>query len=139
MTVSESIIKWLHEFDLEEYGRLKQINTDIQGATVDTYALVKEPIKNVKTYLSGRKEITEHYAITARLASREDRERVHNMGFGEALEEWVTDQNTAEHYPEIPGARVKKISVTTPFFLGTTQTNDSVYQMTVQIKYEKGN
>lgn len=139
MTVSESIIKWLHEFDLEEYGRLKQIDTDIQGATVDTYALVKEPIKSVKAYLSGKKEITEHYTITARLASREDQERVHNIGFGEALEEWVTDQNAAEHYPEIPGARVKKISVTTPFFLGTTQTNDSVYQMTVQIKYEKEN
>lgn len=139
MTVSESIIKWLHGFDMEEYGRLKQIDTDIQGAMVDSYALIKEPVRNVKSYLSGRKEITEHYTITARLASRENRERVHNIGFGEALEEWVAEQNAAERYPEIPEARVKKISVTTPFFLGTTQTNDSIYQMTVQIKYEKEN
>ena len=139
MTVSESIIKWLHEFDMEEYGRLKQIDTDIQSATVDTYTLVKEPIRNVKNYLSGRKEITEHYTITARLASRENRERMRNIGFGEALEGWVADQNAAEHYPLIPDARVKKISVTTPFFLGETQTSNSVYQMTVQIKYEKEN
>ena len=137
MTVSESIIKWLQEFDLEEHGRMKQIDTDIQGAKVDSYALIKEPIRNVKSDLSGRKEITEYYTLTARLTSRENRERIHNVGFGEALEEWVADQNAAERYPKIPDAKVKKISVTTPFYLGDTQTNDSVYQLTVQIKYEK--
>lgn len=137
MTVSESIIKWLQGFDLEEYGRMKQIDTDIQGAKVDSYALIKEPIRNMKSYLSGRKEITEHYTLTARLTSRENRERIHNVGFGEALEEWVADQNAAECYPKISDAKVKKISVTTPFYLGATQTNDSIYQLTVQIKYEK--
>lgn len=46
MTVSESIIKWLGEFDMEG------ISTDIQKADVG-YSLAKEPIRNTKAYLSA--------------------------------------------------------------------------------------
>ena len=49
MTVSESIIKWLQEFDIGS------ISTDIQKSGAG-YSLAKEPIQNIKTYLSGQKE-----------------------------------------------------------------------------------
>ena len=65
MTVSEAIIKWLKTFDPEEYWRMKQVDTDIQSAKVDSYSLVKEPVRNVKNYISGRKAITDHYMIQA--------------------------------------------------------------------------
>ena len=49
MTVSESIIEWLKTFDPEEYWKMKQVDTDIQSAKVDSYSLVKEPVRNEKT------------------------------------------------------------------------------------------
>lgn len=137
MTVSEAIINWLKTFDPEEYWKMKQIDTEIQSAKVDSYSLVKEPVRNVKTYISGKKIITDHYMLQARLSSQTNTDRIDNNGFGEALEDWVSEQDKFKNFPEIPDAAVQSISVTTPFYLGKTDTNNSIYQLTVAIKYEK--
>ncbi len=137
MTVSGAIIRWLKAFDPEEYWKMKQVDTDIQSAKVDSYSLVKEPVRNVKTYVSGRKVITDHYMIQARLSSQTNTDRIENSGFGEALEDWVSEQGKKKNFPKIPDAVVQVISVTTPFYLGKVDTNNSIYQLTVAIKYEK--
>ena len=137
MTVSESIITWLKQFSPADYWRMKSIDTDIQMAEVDSYALIKEPVQNVKKYLSGRKEITAHYSLSARLSSQVNGERIDNGGFGEALESWVEEQNQMSNFPVIDDAVVSSISVTTPFYIGRTESNNSVYSMTIAIKYVK--
>lgn len=137
MTVSEAIIKWLKTFNPEEYWKMKQVDTELQSANVDSYSLVKEPVRNVKNYVSGKKIITDHYMLQARLSSQTNTERIDNNGFGEALEEWVSEQNETKNFPHIPDATVQSVSVTTPFYLGLTDTNNSIYQLTVAIKYEK--
>ena len=138
MTVSGAIIQWLKIFDPEEYRKMKQIDTDIQSAKIDSYSLVKEPVRNEKAYITGKKVITEHYMLQARLSSQSNTDRIENTGFGEALEEWVSEQNRAKNFPQIPDAAVQRISVTTPFYLGRVDAgNSSVYQLTVAIKYEK--
>ncbi len=137
ITVSESIIKWLKTFDPEEYWKMKQIDTDIQSAKVDSYSLAREPVRNEKTYLTGNKVITDHYMLRARLSSLENMDCIENNGFGEALEDWVSEQNRNKNFPRIPDAVVQHISVTTPFYLGKTATDNSIYQLTVAIKYEK--
>lgn len=137
MTVSEAVIKWLKTFNPEEYWKINHIDTGIQSAKVDTYALVKEPVQNVKAYMSGRKVYTDHYMIQARLPSNGNTDRIENNGFGEALEDWVREKNDNKEFPECQGKAVHEISVTTPFYAGKTETNNIVYQMTVAIKYEK--
>lgn len=107
MTVSESIIEWLKTFDPEEYWKMKQVDTDIQSAKVDSYSLVKEPVRNEKTYVTGRKVITDHYMLRARLSSQENTDCVENNGFGEALEDWVSEQNRIKNFPRIPDATVQ--------------------------------
>ncbi|MCM1190771.1 MAG: hypothetical protein NC541_15965 [bacterium] len=139
MTVSGAIIEWLKGFEPDEYWRMKRIDTDIQSSVSMTYALVKEPVQTVKSYLSGRKEYTDHYTIMARLPGNADRERMENNEFGEALEAFVREKNSREDYPVIPGAVVKGVRVTTPFYMGRTEENDSIYQMTIAIKYEGRN
>lgn len=134
MTVSKAIIEWLKGFN-----SFNKINTDIQGPQVDTFALVKEPVKNVKTYISGKKIYTEHYMIQARLSSSDDLDRVDNLDFGDRLEEYVREKNRAEDFPKIPDATVNEIEITTPFYLGAVDNNSSVYQMTIAIEYEKEN
>lgn len=137
MTVSESIIKWLKGFDADECRRIKSIDTDIQSAKVDTYSLVKEPVQNVKSYMSGKKVYTDHYIIQARLSSQTNTDRIDNTGFGEALSKWVLEKNSSKDFPVIEDAKVQEITVTTPFYIGKTETNNSLYQMTIAIKYGK--
>lgn len=135
MTVSEAVIKWLKSFSPEEYWKMKHIDTDLMHGNVD-YALIKEPVRNVKAYLSGKKIITDHYMILARLPSNSNTDCIDNSGFGEALEEWVSMQNRKKNYPVIPGAKVTQVGVTSPFVAGKNETNNILYQMTVAIKYE---
>lgn len=137
MTISSSLITWLKDFT---YGSksMTAIDTDIQSANATSYSLAKEPIRNVKNYLSGKKEFTEHYTLVARLPSTTEKVRADNVSWGEALEAWVEEQNKNCNYPELDSdITVKEISVTTPFVIGVTTTNNSLYQMTVAIKYEK--
>lgn len=136
MTVSEAIIEWLKTFNPVEYWKMKHIDTGLMHGDVD-YALIKEPVRNVKTYLSGTKVITEHYQIAARLPTNTNSDCVDNNGFCEALEHWVEEQNRNRVLPEIPDAKVEKAEVTTPFYGWRTETNNSVYQMTVGITYVK--
>lgn len=136
MTVSSAIIKWLKTFDPAEYWKMKRIDTDLMHGDVE-YALVKEPVRNMKSYLSGKKVITDHYMILARLQSQSNTDCIDNSGFGEALEEWVSEQNKARNYPVIPAVKVTQIGVTSPFVAGKSETNNIVYQMTVAIKYEE--
>lgn len=137
MTVSSAIIKWLKTFDPEEYWKMWKIDTDIQSAEVETYSVMKEPVRNIKSYISGRKIITDHYMIQARLASQTNTDRIDNNGFGEALEDWVSQQNKNKNFPDITDAAVTQVSVTTPFCIRSTAKGNSIYQMTVSIKYEK--
>ena len=138
MTVAGSIIEWLKKFSLDS-GKLSKIDTDLQSKDEYSYSLVKEPVQNVKAYISGRKCYTDHYMIQARLPSQYDTDRVDNLAFGEALEEWVSRKNHEGDFPDIPGASVQKISVTTPFYMGKTDTDNSIYRMTIAIQYEKEN
>lgn len=135
MTVSSAIIKWLKTFDPAEYWKMKRIDTDLMHGDVE-YALVKEPVRNIKSYLSGKKVITDHYMILARLPSNSNTDCIDNSGFGEALEEWVSMQNRKKNYPVIPGVKVTQVGVTSPFVAGKNETNNILYQMTVAIKYE---
>ena len=137
MTVSEAVIKWLKSFNPAEYWKMGKIDTDIQSAEVETYSVVKEPVRNVKSYISGRKIITDHYMVQARLASQTNTDRIDNNGFGEALEDWVSQQNKNKNFPVITDAAVTQVSVTTQFCIGSTAKGNSIYQMTVSIKYEK--
>lgn len=135
MTVSEAVIKWLKSFNPEEYWKMKHIDTDLMHGNVE-YALVKEPVRNAKTYLSGKKIITDYYMILARLPSHSNTDCIDNSGFGEALEEWVAKQDRKKSYPVIPGVKVTQVGVTSPFVAGKNETNNILYQMTVAIKYE---
>lgn len=137
MTVSEAIIEWLKTFESEECNGMEHIDTEKQSAKVDSFSLVREPVQNVKTYLSGRKEYTDHYTIQARLPNQSNEDLIDNNGFGEALEKWVWEKDTAGDFPKIPNAEVQSIGITTPFYVGKADNNSFIYQMTIEIIYEK--
>lgn len=136
-TVSESVIEWLKIFNPKEYWKMKRIETGILPADVDSYALVKEPIVNKMTSISGKVTATEHYTLHARLTSQNNTDRIDNGAFGELLEAWVYEQKQSRNYSLIESGKVKSVDVTTPFYVGKTETNNSVYQLTISITYVK--
>lgn len=136
MTVSGAIIKWLKEFNPTEYWKMNKINTDVMHSGVD-YALVKEPIRNVKTFISGVQIITEHYQLRARLDSFNDRDSVDNGTWLEALTEWINERNTDKVFPEVESGTVQEIGIASPFYLGKSEDKKAIYQLTIFIRIRK--
>ena len=136
MTVSEAIISWLKEFNPDEYRKMQRINTDLMHNDVD-YALVKEPVQNVRSYVSGMKVITEHYQFRARLDSINDNDSVENSAFMEVLTGWIEKRNWNKDFPLLQCGTVQEIGVSTPFYLGASNDKKAIYQLTIFIRYIK--
>lgn len=137
MTVSEAIIAWLKKFKFDEDDGMERIDTERQSSEEDTYSIVRTPVQNITTYLSEGKLYTDHYTIQARLSSQTNADRIDNNGFGEALEQWVWEMDEKGIYPDVPNAEVQSVAITTPFYVGKTNDNSYIYQMTIAIEYEK--
>lgn len=131
MTVSEAIINWLTEYESND------IDTDLLGASTTSYALTKEPTINIKRYLSGRTERTEYYQFAARLDSQLNEERKLNSEWLENLERWIEEQKTNNKMPTIEGATVRDVFISTGYYLGQNAEDNSVYSLTIGIKYTR--
>lgn len=136
MTIAESLIEWLMEFN-EDGKQMERIDVDRQSAEVESYSLIKEPTVNSTKNVLGDETVTVHHTLMARLADQTNTDRIENNAFGEAMEEWIEEKNDRGDYPALTKGKVVEVRVTTPFFVGRTETNNSVYQMTVALKYEK--
>lgn len=134
MTVSGAVIRWLKTFTPEELPHMRQIDTDLMHGTVN-YALVKEPVTNVRHFIDGTEVHKDHYQILARLPSQTDTDCVDNGEWLEELTDWICRKNRAEEFPELENAKVRKIGVSTPFHMGQTAQGESLYQMTIFIEY----
>jgi len=73
----------------------------------------------------------------ARLDSQNNTARIDNGTWGEELSYWIKIQNMNQNYPILNGATVQEISISTPFYLGKSETNSSLYELTIAIKYVK--
>lgn len=137
MTVSESVIAWLKDFEPEGFGKLQSIDTDMQSTAVSTYALTKGPEHSSRTYLSGRKEYTIQYRFSARLSNANETQRVQNSAWGEALEAYIEENNKIGNLPVLKDGKLISIKTLTPFQVEKAEADSSLYQMTMEIKYVK--
>lgn len=138
MTVSGAIIKWLKEFNPTEYWKMNKINTDVMHGDVD-YALVKEPVRNIKTFISGTQIITEHYQLRARLDSINDSDSVDNGAWLETLTDWINQKNSAKEFPDMKSGTVQEIGIASPFYMGKGEDKKAIYQLTIFIRIRKEN
>lgn len=136
-SVSDALITWLKTFNPLEYWKMNKIDTDMQPASDDTYAVVNEPTMDVKKYISGLEEHTDYYQVSARLDTQKDADRRVNTEWFEALKEWVTLQNRVNNLPVIVGATVSKVELTSNPYIMATDGVLSVYAMTIAISYTK--
>ena len=136
MTVSKAIINWLKEFNLKDYWGIKKVSTDLMRQDVN-YALVREPVRNVRRFISGTEIITEHYQFLARLDSYTDADSEDNDVWMDALSEWIRKMNQDKVYPEVDAGQVQEIGISSPSYMGRNDKNEAIYQMTIFIRYMK--
>lgn len=132
MTVVESIIKWFASFNIND------IDTDALGGQSASYGIAKEPVQQVKTYLSGKKLYTDYYDFLVRLDSKTDTERSSNHDFMKKLTEWIEKQDREYKFPELPEhLKCRSIGISTPFHMQSAGEDTAIYLFTIKIKYEK--
>lgn len=135
-SITEGLIAWLESFNPEDGKAMTSINTDVQPAKPNSFSVAKEPMENVRTFISGKSIVTGHYTLMARFPSTSEADRKRNAKWGEMIDTWVRAQSVARNYPDI-GAKVLSVRISTPFYLGETDNQIGLYQLTISIQYEK--
>lgn len=132
MTISETISKWLAEYD----GIVVDTNHVSDGS--DQYGLFKSPQRNIVSHVDSSYEITEYYQLLARLNSLSEDDRKDSDEQLEKLTYWADDYSFVHEYPALDGNRqILNISVTGSPYPLSTDSSDTVYQLSIEITYTR--
>ena len=132
MTISETISKWLAEYD----GIVVDTNHVSDGS--DKYGLFKSPQRNIVSHVDSSYEITEYYQLLARLNSLSEDDRKDSDEQLEKLTYWADDYSFNHEYPALDGNRqILNISVTGSPYPLSTDSSDTVYQLSIEITYTR--
>lgn len=132
MTISEAISKWLAEYD----GVVVDTNHVSDGS--DQYGLFKSPQRNIVSHVDSSYEITEYYQLLARLSSLSENDRKDSDEQLEKLTYWADDYPFVHEYPVLDGTRqILNISVTGSPYPLSTDSSDTVYQLSIEITYTR--
>ncbi len=132
MTISEAISKWLAEYD----GIVVDTNHVSDGS--DKYGLFKSPQRNIVSHVDSSYEITEYYQLLARLNSLSEDDRKDSDEQLEKLTYWADDYSFNHEYPALDGNRqILNISVTGSPYPLSTDSSDTVYQLSIEITYTR--
>lgn len=132
MTISEAISKWL-----AEYGEIV-IETNHVSDGSDKYGLFKSPQRNIVSHVDSSYEITEYYQLLARLNSLSEDDRKDSDELLEKLTYWADDYPFIYEYPALDGNRqILNISVTGSPYPLSTDSSDTVYQLSIEITYTR--
>ena len=132
MTISEAISKWLAEYDGID------VDTNHVSDGSDQYGLFKSPQRNIVSHVDSSYEITEYYQLLARLNSLSEDDRKDSDEQLEKLTYWADDYPFNYEYPALDGNRqILNISVTGSPYPLSTDSSDTVYQLSIEITYTR--
>ena len=132
MTISAAISKWL-----AGYGEIV-IETNHVSDGSDKYGLFKSPQRNTVSHVDYSYEITEYYQLLARLNSLSEDDRKDSDEQLEKLTYWADDYPFVYEYPALDGNRqILNISVTGNPYPLSTDSSDTIYQLSIEITYTR--
>lgn len=136
MTVSEAIKQWLYGFPKITID--ERIETELLGSQAVSYAISRTPQNVIETYVDGSQQRTEYYMLFARQSTQLEAERVSNDKLLEELESWIEEKNLNGEYPTIDEKRnVDEIGISSSFYIYSQEEEESIYSLTIMIKYRK--
>lgn len=132
MTIAKALTEWLTLYENVS------IDTNHINDGSDQYGLFKAPTRTTKEHLEGSYEITEWYVLYVRQASVSEGDRTDSDEWLENLIYWIDDYRFLYEYPEIDGGRrIQDIFVTgTPYPI-STDSDDTLYQLSLAITYTR--
>lgn len=137
MTVGQSLVTWLMEYgDIETSDTI--IETDQLGIETDSMGLYKQANNTINAFIDGTRDITEYYYLLARRPVRDDRSRVDNQAWMEALENWVHQRDQSRDLPALDGGRECfgiEVSVSAYMSDSDDSGRTAEYQISIAIKY----
>lgn len=131
MTTSEKLIKWLSEMPNVAFE--SRIETDRLKAIAESYALYKQPQKQVTTYVDGSAVCVEYFFLACRQTAQLESERPDNQEFMAMIEDWIWAKNDDGDLP----TGIDEVLVTNSFHAFDQDENDTVYQIALSAEYRK--
>lgn len=114
-----------------------QINADMLSLNVGDYSLDRIPTQpNVNNWVIGTKIKRDLYSFRSRKAYSQDTiNNLENIGFFEAFEEKIIDNNNKHILPNIDG--IQKIECLNTGTMNNATTNTAEFDIQIQITYRK--
>lgn len=135
MTISESIVTWLNEYDGADFS---EMSTDFIKSDIGSFAIFKSPQNVKKKYLDGSSTNMDFYNIFAQKSIVEEDERVDNQQFTDDLEDWVEERNINKDFPVLKDkCTCLEIGVNNSSAINSMEESKAIYQVTIKIKYYK--
>lgn len=129
MTISEYIVKLLETNNISV-----EMNHVKDGS--DKYGLFKSPSRNIRDFLDGSYEITEHYQFNARQGTLSESERKEADEWLEELAYWADDYPINNKFPALDkNRRVVGFSITGNPYPMIDDGKETLYQMALSITY----
>ncbi len=135
MTISESVIEWLHGYE-GGFELIGEIKTDQLSEDAESFGVFNTPRDSEVVFVDGSRDVTVHYLFLARQPSQTDDMRQSNQAWLEGLERWIRQQNRLRVLPEMDQGRTCfSVSVTGSYAAEEQNSAETVYQLGVAISY----
>lgn len=114
-----------------------QINADMLSLNVGDYSIDRIPTQpNVNKWIIGTIKKRDLYSFRSRKAYSQDTiNNLENIGFFEAFEEKITENNNKQIWPNIDG--IEKIECLNTGSMNGATTNSAEFDIQIQITYRK--
>lgn len=134
-----TISKYIRDFISNYVSGISIFTNHLEEGT-DKYGLFKSPARDLKKFVDGSYEVTEHYQFFAKQNGVSEADRKDSDEFLEELTYWLDDYSINNSYPPIDGGReITNISMTgSPYLLDVENNNEVVYQIMLSITYMRG-
>ena len=133
MTIIEGIVDWLKDYPID----FIDIKVDQLDGEQDSYGAFKLPNATVTKYIDGSQDVNEYYMFAVRKPTALDFQRITNTDWMEKLEKWIEKQNEERNLPAVTNVNIYNIAVASTFYMSESSEEDGVYQLSLEIQYER--
>lgn len=133
-----TISRYISDFISNYLGNVTITTNHLEDGP-DKYGLFKSPSREIREYVDGSYEITEHYQFFIKQDGIAEDERKDSDEFLEELVYWMDDYPNNYEYPNIDGNRkVININITgCPYSMDVENNNEVIYQIMLSITYTR--
>ena len=134
MTISESLIQWLKQFNTDV--TINNIDIDRLQASGGSYGLYKMPSRNTVDFINGNQERTDFFQFQAKISNITDNNRKNAQKFFSDLEEWIYQKNLSEDLPQLTNYTCIEVTLSDTFYMSEALQKESKYIFGISIRYQ---